>query len=63
MFHLLPDVLLADKDDEKEESSQHVAEVSESEEDLKTSDGLTGFPIMLVEDEMNTLNSPQNPKD
>ena len=63
MFDFGPDVPLADEDEEHEEASQHVAAVDNSEEDLNRLDILTRFSIVVVDDEMETLNAPKNAKD
>ena len=51
---------LADEDDKQEESSEHVAAINESEEDLKWLDGLAGLAKVIVDDIMNTFNGPQD---
>ena len=58
-----PDIPLADKDDEKEEPSQHVAGIQNPEGYLDILAGLAGLIVMVVDKEMNSLNSPQNAKD
>ena len=63
MFNLGQDIPLADENDEHEEASQHVAAVDNSEEDLNRLDILTRFSIVVVDDEMDTLNAPKNAKD
>ena len=58
-----PDVPLADKDDEKEEPSQHVAGIQNPEGYLDELAVLTGLIEMVVDKEVNSLNAPQNAKD
>ena len=62
MVDLDPDVLLTDKDDEKEEPSQHVAGIQNPEGYLDILAGLAGLIVMVVDKEMNSLNGPQNAK-
>ena len=63
MVDLDPDVLLTDKDDKKEEPSQHVAGIQNPEGYLDILAGLTGLIVMVVDKEMNSLYGPQNAKD
>ena len=58
-----PDIPLTDKDDEKEEPSQHVAGIQNPEGYLDILAGLAGFIVMVVDKEMNSLHGPQNAKD
>ena len=58
-----PDIPLADKDDEKEEPSQHVAGIQNPEGYLDELAVLTGLIEMVVDKEVNSLNGPQNAKD
>ena len=57
------DIPLADKDDEKEEPSQHVAGIQNPEGYLDELAVLTGLIEMVVDKEVNSLNGPQNAKD
>ena len=61
-FYLGPSIPLADEDDEQEESSQHVAAVNDSEEDTNRFVSLAWLTIVMVDDEVDTLNDPQNTK-
>ena len=58
-----PDVPLADKDDEKEEPSQHVAGIQNPEGYLDILAGLAGLIVMVVDKEVKSLNGPQDAKD
>ena len=58
-----PDALLANEDEEHEEASQHIAAINEFEENLKELDTMTGFSIVVVDDEMEIFCAPQNSKD
>ena len=58
-----PDVPLADKDNEKEEPSQHVAGIQNPEGYLDILAVLTGLIEMVMDKEVNSLNGPQNAKD
>ena len=60
VFYLGPNIPLADEDDEQEESSQHVAAVNDSEEDANGFVSLAWLTIVVVDDEVDTLNDPQN---
>ena len=60
---LIPDLPLADKDDEKEEPSQHIAEIQNPESYLDKLAVLTGLIEMVVDKEVNSLSGPQNAKD
>ena len=60
VFYLGPNIPLADEDDEEEESSQHVAAVNDSEEDANGFVSLAWLTIVVVDDEVDTLNDPQN---
>ena len=60
VFYLGPNIPLADEDDEEEESSQHVATVNDSEEDANRFVILAWLTIMMVDDEIDTLDDPQN---
>ena len=62
MFEFGPNILFADEDDEQEESPQHVEAVNDSKENLNRFIDLAMLIIMLVNDVMNTFNSPQNAK-
>ena len=62
MLDLGPNILFADEDDEQEESPQHVAAVNDCKENLNRFIDLAMLIIMLVNDVMNTFNSPQNAK-
>ena len=63
MLDFDPDISLADEDDEHEEAPQHVAAVNDSEEDLNRFDGLASLTIVVVDDEMDTFNCPEDAKD
>ena len=63
MFDFDPDVPLADKDDKEEESSENITEVHDSEEDIEGFICCAGLAIVIVNDEMNTLDGPENTKD
>ena len=62
-LHFSPDTSLADENEEHEESSQNIAAVNDSEEELNYCDTLAGFTIVSVDDEMDAFNAPQNTKD
>ena len=62
VFYLGENIPLADEDDEQEESSQHVAAVNDSEEDTNRFVSLAWLTIVMVDDEVDTLNDPQNTK-
>ena len=62
VFYLGPNIPLADEDDEQEESSQHVAAVNDSEEDANRIVSLAWVTIVVVDDEVDALNDPQNTK-
>ena len=62
-FDFFPNVLLEDEDDEQEESSQHVEAVNDPEEDTNEAIFLTRLAIVVVDDEMDTFNDPQNTED
>ena len=62
MFELGPNIHFADEDDEQEESPQHVAAVNDSKENLNRFIDLAMLIIMLVNDVINTFNSPQHAK-
>ena len=57
------DIPLTDKDDEKEEPSQHVAGIQNPEGYLDILAGLAGLIVMVVDKEVNSLNGPWNAKD
>ena len=61
-LYLNQDTLLANENEEHEESSQNVTAVNDSKEELNCLDTLAGFPIVIVDDEMNALNAPENTK-
>ena len=52
MLHLSLNIPLEDKGDEKEEASQHVAKVNDSEEDAIRFGDLAWCIILTVDDEM-----------
>ena len=60
MLDLPPSVLIADKNDEKEESSKKVAAVHNPEEYINHSKFRIEF---IMDDEMHTFHSPRKPKD
>ena len=62
VFYLGPNIPLADEDDEEEESSQHVAAVNDSKEDLNRTIDLATLNKMFVDDVMGAFNSPRNSK-
>ena len=57
-----PDTFLADENEEHEETSQNVAAINDSEEELNSCDTLAWLTIVSVEDEMDALNAPKNTK-
>ena len=63
LLNLQKNSFLANEDDEKKESSQHVARVHQAEEDLHILVFPTRLPIIAVDDKMNTFNDPQNSHD
>ena len=60
MFDLGPNILFADEDDKQEESSQHVAAVNDSKEDLNRTIDLATLNKLFVDDVMGAFNSPRN---
>ena len=58
-----PDTFLTDENEEHEETSQNVAAINDSEEELNYCGTLTGLTIVSVDDEMDALNAPKNTKD
>ena len=58
-----PDTFLADENEEHEETSQNVAAINDSEEELNSFDTLAGLTIVSVDDEVDALNAPKNTKD
>ena len=63
MLDFYPDAPLADKDEKEKESSENITKVHNSEEDVEGLICCTRFTIVIVNDEVDTLNGPENPKD
>ena len=63
VFDLLPDIFLADEDDEQEEASQHVKTINDPKEDSDEAVDLTRLTVMVMDDEMDALNDPEDTED
>ena len=59
---LSPDALLADKDEQHEKASQHIAAVNNSEEEPKEFDTMTWGFINIMDDKMESFYGPKNAK-
>ena len=57
------DTFLTDENEEHKETSQNVAAINDSEEELNSFDTLAGLTIVSVDDEVDALNTPKNTKD
>ena len=60
---LSPHTLLADKDEEHEKASQHIAAINNSEEEPKGFETMTwGLIIVVVEEEVESFYGPEDTK-
>ena len=62
MFDLHPNIPLADEDEKEEETPQHVEAVNDSEEEANDVVFLARLTIVVVDDEVDTFDDPQNTK-